>query len=69
MQFGFNNSFLKTSCTSAIEMAAILCNIKEGDEVIIPSYTFPSTANAFILRGAKIIFCDSKFNHPSINEN
>lgn len=49
-------------------MAAILLNIKEGDEVIMPSYTFVSTANAFVLRGAKIIFADSKSNHPNIDE-
>jgi dTDP-4-amino-4,6-dideoxygalactose transaminase len=50
-------------------MSAILLNIKEGDEVIVPSYTFVSTANAFVLRGAKIIFADSKENHPNIDEN
>ena len=46
------------SCTGALEMAAILCDIKPDDEVIIPSYTFVSTANAFVLRGAKIVFID-----------
>jgi dTDP-4-amino-4,6-dideoxygalactose transaminase len=49
-------------------MAAILCNIQPGDEVIIPSYTFASTANAFILRGARIIFADSHSDHPGIDE-
>ncbi len=68
-KFGFHNCFLTTSCTSALEMAALLAGIKEGDEVIIPSYTFSSTANAFILRGAKVVFCDSKSNHPSIFED
>ena len=55
-KFGFKKALLTTSCTDALEMAAILINIKEGDEVIMPSYTFVSTANAFVLRGAKIIF-------------
>ncbi|MDQ1339823.1 MAG: dTDP-4-amino-4,6-dideoxygalactose transaminase, partial [Campylobacterota bacterium] len=51
-------AFLTTSCTHALEMAAILLDIKEGDEVIMPSFTFVSTANAFVLRGAKIVFVD-----------
>ncbi|MEW5822032.1 MAG: dTDP-4-amino-4,6-dideoxygalactose transaminase [Cyanobacteriota bacterium] len=51
-------AFLTTSCTHALEMAAILTNITDGDEVIMPSYTFASTANAFVLRGAKIVFVD-----------
>ena len=55
-------SFLTTSCTDALELAALLLDIKFGDEYIIPSYTFPSTANAFALRGAKIIFCDNSLN-------
>jgi dTDP-4-amino-4,6-dideoxygalactose transaminase len=58
---------LTTSCTDALEMAAILCNIEPGDEVIVPSYTFVSTANAFVLRGAKIVFADSKEDHPNID--
>lgn len=65
--YGFKKSLLTTSCTDALEMAAILINIKEGDEVIMPSYTFVSTANAFVLRGAKIVFADSMPNHPNIN--
>ena len=68
-KFNFTNCLLTTSCTDALEMAAILCQIKEGDEVIMPSYTFVSTANAFVLRGAKIIFVDSKKEHPGIDEN
>lgn len=60
---------LTTSCTHALEMAAILCDIKEGDEVIMPSYTFVSTANAFVLRGAKIIFVDIRPDTLNINEN
>ena len=65
--YGFKKSLLTTSCTDALEMAAILINIKEGDEVIIPSYTFVSTSNAFVLRGAKIVFADSMPNHPNID--
>ena len=66
-KYGFKKALLTTSCTDALEMAAILINIKEGDEVIIPSYTFVSTANAFVLRGAKIVFADSLPNHPNID--
>jgi dTDP-4-amino-4,6-dideoxygalactose transaminase len=68
-KYGFAKCLLTTSCTDALEMAAILINIQEGDEVIMPSYTFVSTANAFVLRGAKIIFADSKFDHPGIDED
>lgn len=67
-RYGIKKVLLTTSCTDALEMAAILIDIQAGDEVIIPSYTFPSSANAFIMRGAKIIFCDSKPNHPSMDE-
>ena len=66
--FNFNKCLLTTSCTDALEMAAILINIQPGDEVIMPSYTFVSTANAFVLRGAKIIFIDSRKDHPGIDE-
>lgn len=65
--FGFQKVLLTTSCTDALEMAAILCDIKEGDEVIVPSYTFVSSANAFALRGAKIIFADSYKDNPNID--
>ena len=68
-KFGFRKSILTTSCTDALEMASILCDIQPGDEVIAPSYTFVSTVNAFILRGAKIVFCDSRNDHPGINES
>jgi dTDP-4-amino-4,6-dideoxygalactose transaminase len=68
-KYGFKKCLLTTSCTDALEMAAILLNIKEGDEVIMPSYTFVSTANAFILRGAKIVFVDSKAEHPCMDED
>lgn len=65
--FSFRKCLLTTSCTDALEMAALLLDIKEGDEVIMPSFTFVSTANAFILRGAKIIFCDSNSLNPNID--
>jgi dTDP-4-amino-4,6-dideoxygalactose transaminase len=66
-RYGFKKSLLTTSCTDALEMCAILLDIKEGDEVIMPSYTFVSTSNAFVLRGAKIIFADSYENNPNID--
>ena len=66
-KYGFKKCLLTTSCTDALEMAAILINIKEGDEVIMPSYTFVSTSNAFVLRGAKIIFVDSEKDTPNID--
>jgi len=68
-RYHFRKCLLTSSCTDALEMAAILCNIKPGDEVIIPSYTFVSTANAFVLRGAKIVFADSEENTPNIDAN
>lgn len=68
-RYAIKKALLTTSCTDALEMAAILLNIKEGDEVILPSYTFVSTANAFVLRGAKIVFCDSRKDHPGMDEN
>lgn len=67
-KYGFKKCLLTTSCTDALEMAAILLNIEPGDEVIVPSYTFVSSVNAFILRGAKIVFCDSREDHPGMNE-
>jgi len=66
-KYGFKKCLLTTSCTDALEMSAILLNIQPGDEVIIPSYTFVSTANAFVLRGAKIIFADSSNENPNID--
>lgn len=68
-RYGFKKTLLTTSCTDALEMAALLINIKADDEVIMPSYTFVSTANAFILRGAKIVFADSRSDHPGIDED
>lgn len=67
-KLGFQKVLLTTSCTDALEMAAILLQIREGDEVIAPSYTFVSTVNAFILRGAKIVFADSSANSPNMDE-
>ena len=63
----FNKCLLTHSCTDALEMAAILCNVQPGDEVIIPSFTFVSTANAFALRGAKVVFIDSEIDHPNLD--
>lgn len=68
-RYGFKKTLLTTSCTDALEMSAILLDIKEGDEIIMPTFTFVSTANAFILRGAKIIFIDSEKNTPNIDVN
>ena len=62
-------ALLTTSCTHALEMAAILLDIKDGDEVIMPSYTFVSTANAFVLRGAKIVFVDIRPDTMNIDES
>ncbi|MBN2611611.1 MAG: dTDP-4-amino-4,6-dideoxygalactose transaminase [Bacteroidales bacterium] len=67
--YGFKKALLTTSCTDALEMCAILAEIKTGDEVIMPSYTFVSTAIAFVRQGAKIIFADSRNDHPGIDEN
>lgn len=66
-KYGFKQNWLTTSCTDALEMTALLLEIKAGDEVIIPSYTFSSTANAFILKGAKVVFADSYTTNPNIN--
>ena len=66
-QYGFKKSLLTTSCTDALEMCAILANIQSGDEVIVPSYTFVSTALAFVRQGAKIIFADSCSDNPNID--
>ncbi len=66
-RYGFKKTFLTTSCTDAIEMAAILLDIQQGDEIIMPSYTFVSTTSPFILRGAKIVFADSLIDHPNID--
>lgn len=66
-KYGFKKSILTTSGTDALEMAAILCDVKPGDEVIVPSYTFVSSALAFVRQGARIIFADSCENNPNID--
>jgi dTDP-4-amino-4,6-dideoxygalactose transaminase len=68
-RYGFKKALLTTSCTDALEMCAILANVEPGDEVIIPSFTFVSTALAFVRQGAKIIFADSRTDHPGIDED
>ncbi len=67
-RYNFNKVLLTTSCTDALEMCSILLDICPGDEVILPSYTFVSTANAFALRGAKLVFADSRADNPNIDE-
>ena len=66
-KYGIKKALLTTSCTDALEMCAILCNIKPGDEVIVPSYTFVSSALAFVRQGARIIFADSYSEQPNID--
>ncbi len=68
-RWGFKKTLLTTSCTDALEMCAILLNIAPGDEVIMPSYTFVSTALAFVRQGAKIVFADSRPDHPGVDED
>lgn len=68
-RMGTGKALLTTSCTHATEMAALLCDIKPGDEVIMPSYTFVSTADAFVLRGAKAVFVDIRPDTMNIDEN
>lgn len=62
-------ALLTTSCTSALDMAALLCDIKPGDEVIVPTFTFVSSVNAFVLRGAKPVFCDIRPDTLNIDES
>jgi dTDP-4-amino-4,6-dideoxygalactose transaminase len=66
-RYGFRKCLLTTSCTDALEMSALLAGIQPGDEVIVPSYTFVSTANAFVLRGARIVFADSREDEPNLD--
>lgn len=68
-KFGFKKCLLTTSCTDALEMSALLLDIQPGDEVIVPSFTFVSTALAFVRQGAQIVFCDSKPENPCIDED
>lgn len=65
--YRIHKALLTTSGTDALEMAALLLDIQPGDEVIVPSYTFTSTANAFVLRGARIVFADSSSDHPNMD--
>ncbi len=67
-RFGSKKVLLTPSCTASLEMAALLLNIQPGDEVIMPSYTFVSTANAFVLRGAKVVFVDIRPDTMNIDE-
>jgi dTDP-4-amino-4,6-dideoxygalactose transaminase len=67
-QSGSPRALLTTSCTDALEMAALLLNLREGDEVIVPAFTFVSTANAFALRGARIVFADIRPDTLNIDE-
>lgn len=66
-RYGFRKTLLTTSCTDALELAALLLDIQPGDEVIVPSYTFVSTVNPFILRGARIVFADSTEQNPNVD--
>ena len=66
-KYGFKKCLLTTSCTDALEMAALLCDLKPGDEVIVPSYTFVSSALAFVREGARIVFADSMVRNPNID--
>jgi dTDP-4-amino-4,6-dideoxygalactose transaminase len=68
-QYGYKKTLMTTSCTDALEMAAILLDIKSDDEVIVPAFTFVSSANAFALRGAKIVFADSEYDNPNVSAN
>ena len=66
-RYGFRKAIMTTSGTDALEMAAILCDVKPGDEVIVPSYTFVSSALAFVRQGARIVFADSCAHNPNID--
>ena len=66
-RYGFKKCLMTTSCSDALEMAAILCDVQPGDEVIVPSYTFVSSALAFVRQGAKIVFADSSKDNPNID--
>lgn len=66
-RYGFRKCLLTTSGTDALEMCAMLCDLKQGDEVIVPSYTFVSTALAFLREGAKVVFADSMKRNPNLD--
>src|ERR1035438_468202 len=66
-RYGFRKALMTTSCTDALEMAGLLAGIGPGDEVILPSFTFVSTANAFLLRGAALVFADTLPDIPNLD--
>ncbi len=66
-RWGYKKTYMTTSCTDAFEMAALLMDLKPGNEVILPSFTFVSTTSPFILRGAKLVFADSRPDHPNMD--
>lgn len=66
-RYGFKKCLLTTSGTDALEMCAMLCDLKPGDEVIVPSYTFVSTALAFLREGANVVFADSMDSNPNLD--
>lgn len=66
-EYGFQNTFLTTSCTAAIQMVAIALALQPGDEIILPSYTFSSTPNPFLIAGATVKFADSEPDHPNVS--
>jgi dTDP-4-amino-4,6-dideoxygalactose transaminase len=68
-RYKLKTALLTTSCTDALEMTALLMDIKTGDEIIVPSYTFVSTALAYVRQGAKIVFADSRKDHPGMDEH
>src|ERR1041385_2279366 len=68
-ELGVSKALLTTSCTHALEMSAILLDIQPGDEVIIPDFTFVSTVNAFVLRGAKPVFLDVRLDTLNLDES
>src|SRR5262245_35815514 len=68
-ELGAKSALLTTSCTHALEMSAMLLDLREGDEVIVPSFTFVSTANAFVLRGAKPVFVDVRPDTMNLDES
>ncbi|MBB2486782.1 dTDP-4-amino-4,6-dideoxygalactose transaminase [Mitsuaria sp. WAJ17] len=68
-RWGLQKTLMTTSCTDALEMCALLLDIREGDEVIVPSFTFVSTANAFALRGARLVFADSEPDNPNLDHH
>lgn len=68
-RFGIDNMLLTTSGTTSLEMASILINLEQGDEIIVPSFTFSSTVNAFLLRGARSVFCDIRPDTLNLDEN